>query len=204
MRPGGKMLNEGCKRSEESSEIWNYAPPTFDTTFRTSFTDKTSGFKNRQKPALKGVDHIWALGFEDTHLLYRRKKLLAPLSVIPQKEVDGQPLSSTHQRDYVLESYQRPINSLKQQGRIAGVKTYHDKYGVTYSSEHLSNVYKAHHKPIRREHSIFLKRQEQYKRFNVQHFTDDILPPLEGMVAHDQQLTSQKVVAGLTIPLTGI
>ncbi|KAJ3259685.1 Protein tyrosine phosphatase type IVA 1 [Boothiomyces macroporosus] len=133
------------------------------------------GYKKRNKKDKKGCYLI----------------LLSPIKLKVNPKVDGLPISTSTERDYkyiLVPKEPKKENS-------AGLPTILD---------HHTNITTDYIKPKRPhfEKSIFLNYKEQYKRSGIQTFMDEIRD--EQSRAQDQAVISKKVVAGRTVPLTGI
>ncbi|KAJ3321368.1 hypothetical protein HDV06_004353 [Boothiomyces sp. JEL0866] len=195
MYPGEKVNKSKAKKTHEATGLWDYDHSykfPYETTHSTSFVDKTFILKDRQSPIRDYSDQIWYLGYEDTDMIYRRKKLLSPINLKNNPKIDGPPLSTTNQRDYKLKFV--PVKPKKEIS--AGLPTIFD---------HPNSITIDHFLKQKRPNfgkTIFLNHKEQYKRSGIQTFMDDICSGQSGQ--RDREVIEKKVVAGITLPLTGI
>lgn len=72
----------------EPTILWNpNHSNSYETTNSVSFQKTNTPKPKHHKEQY--ADQLWYLGYEDKDMLYRRQKLLAPLSVAPRLDVDG-------------------------------------------------------------------------------------------------------------------
>ena len=62
---------------------------SYETTHGHFFADKTKLVHHERKINMLHFDQLWLLGYEDVDMLYRRKRMLEPLDIVPRKELDG-------------------------------------------------------------------------------------------------------------------
>ncbi|KAJ3302942.1 hypothetical protein HDV03_004454 [Kappamyces sp. JEL0829] len=188
--------NPRAKRAAETS-LWNAGEKlSYETTQKSSYFDKSKVLKYRSLAKETYEDKLWFLGFEDYDMLYRRKKLLSPLSVRARKDIDGPPLVSTHSRDFNAPEFS-PTETPAELGRVAGLVTLSKGQGLTYGSERFNQITASHKVDNKRSVSIFC---DEIHSSAIQKFRDD-LPQKQLTRDEEQSLVRKPVDAGLTIPL---
>ncbi|KAI8929151.1 hypothetical protein BC831DRAFT_19244 [Entophlyctis helioformis] len=194
-----KRRNKISKSTETAQDIWHYAT-------QADFTNKSNEVAERRlRSRIELRDHVWFLGYENADLLYRRKRLLDPLTVEPRTSVDGTPTASTNTTAFALPGFDIRATKLPE---VAGCPTqYDDPAGFAYSSDSLTKIVSAPRPHIKRHYDIFLLPSEQCKRTGIQTFRDypgsQPYPGHPGYTDNDRMVLHRKIDGGLTIPVAG-